>query len=853
MSRLPKKQIVGVSRFVLDWKRCFAKSVKNGGAGMSVSDHCLIAGLLADRLLAHYGSKKLFPPGVRFLVAVHDAGKISPGFLKHCSNQALEVLCPELAAVSLEARGWSTNHAEIGEAAVRFWAKSELKKKSDWLRWAESIGAHHGKSVHPKTEGTGCYGGPEWANERRQLIDFLFQRFEKKLPAAPPSNEQIKLLSGLTCVADWIASNEDFFPNPGIPASADLSDSIQNALAECGWTQPRFKQDLSFADVFAFSPNSMQEAFINCVDQRGVYVLEAPMGQGKTEAALFAAYQLMVSGRNCGLYFGLPTRLTSDRIYRRVKAFMDQVVENSGFVKLVHGHAWMDLESNASEFRAGMGWFHPRKRALLAPFGVGTIDQALMSVLRVKHHFVRTFGLAGKVVILDEVHSYDAYTGTLLNCLVEELLKIGCSVIILSATLTAKRRSEFSVVPTETPAYPLVSSAVVTVAPPPPPDRMVSVSYCGDNADSLVERAVAAAERGLCVLWIANTVAQSQDIFCKVNGERTEGTFETGLLHSRFPAFRRAQLEDVWMERLGKDGQRPEGCILVATQVVEQSVDIDADLLITELAPTDMLLQRMGRLCRHERKGRPDGAGQVWIYGPSGTQWESAKDFEESLGNSRFVYAPYVLWKTLEVWRAQTEIRLPGQIRELLEETYADPDDCPEWVAGLKAELDARREKLSRAALGLTALYCGDDDEEKAPTRYSTRATIPALILQKCDDLGTSAEVVLCDGTELELIAGERDFRQAVSLHQNIVSLPAHWTDRGIFKPHVPVWLEKLVYGSVWVLVIKGHGENGSLIDLSGNDVSWEYHGDKGVSKRVCDRTAQFKRRELEDEDESYY
>lgn len=567
------------------------------------------------------------------------------------------------------------------------------------------------------------------------------------------------------------------------------------------------------------------------------------MGMGKTEAALFAAYKLMESGQNSGLYFGLPTRLTSDRIHRRVDAFMAFILSNHRFVKLIHGHAWMDLESNAAEFKAGMGWFHPRKRALLAPFGVGTIDQALMSVLKVKHHFVRTFGLAGKVVILDEVHSYDAYTGTLLNCLVEELLEIGCSVIVLSATLTAQRRAEFLKTTDGSDAYPLISTVGRMVAPTPPKDRQIKLGFQGDAVESLIEQAVLAAERGLCVLWITNTVANSQEMLRRINAERKEGDLKTGLLHSRFPAFRRGELENDWIEVLGREGNRPGGCILVATQVVEQSVDIDADLLITELAPTDMLLQRMGRLCRHHREERPVGSGQAWIYGATAPDWEAAEPFKEALGASQYVYAPYVLWKTVQVWSSRSEINLPSDIRGLLESTYAESSDPPEWVEELKADLDAKKTKLQGAALGLTKIFCGDDDEDSASTRYSTRPTISALILQECDDCGTFANVVLCNGTPLELKAGERDFKGAVAVHQNMVSLPMHFGT----QPRVPAWLKTTVFGCVWVLKIRGN----DLVDLDGLDVPWGYHPDTGVFKRdVCECKPEW---ELEDEDESYY
>jgi CRISPR-associated endonuclease/helicase Cas3 len=753
---------------VCPWKKCFAKSTEDGTSGLTVSEHCTIAGSIAGAL---YSSR-------------------------------------------------------------------------DWLTWAEAIGAHHGSRKSPNREGTGPYGGAEWAVERKQLLDSLFEQFGGQLPRSSPRPEQVKLLAGLTCVSDWIASNEEFFPNTGIPEDTDLSVQIEQALRECGWTAPQFQPDLSFEQVFPFSPNEMQRAFIGCVDQRGVYVLEAPMGMGKTEAALFAAYKLMETGENTGLYFGLPTRLTSDRIHQRVEQFMERILVNPSLVKLIHGHAWMNLESHAKEFAAGMSWFHPRKRALLAPFGVGTIDQALMSVLKVKHHFVRTFGLAGKVVILDEVHSYDAYTGTLLNCLVEELLKIGCSVIILSATLTEKRRRDFIESSERTEAYPLISAHDRMVEPPPPENKEFALRFFDAPDDVLIKQAVLAAEQGLCVLWIANTVAQSQDIFNRVNGARVEGSFQAALLHSRFPAFRRQQLEDKWMEKLGKDGSRPEGCILVATQVVEQSVDIDADLLITELAPTDMLLQRMGRLCRHKREARPEGAGQVWLYGPFRTDCSDAESFKTALGPSQYVYAPYVFWKTIQVWQQRTKISLPSQIREVLEATYADEPNPPDWVTELKEELNLEKEKLQGAALGLTQLFCGDDDEERAPTRYSTRPTIQTLILQQCDDCEKFANVVLSDETELQLTAGERDFKKAVVVHQNMISLPIHQS----LKLPVPVWLAKRVFGPVAVL--KLDGEN--LTDLNGDDVPWGYHKDKGVYRREG-IVMQTSRKDWEDEDEFDY
>ncbi len=827
----------------MKWGQCWAKTTPEGKPGIRVSTHGIIAGHVAKELCSlQRGSEACATDFFPFTVAAHDVGKVSPGFQKKYFNAALSEINPGLASASSEAQGWTTNHAEVGEAAFAAWLAA--RNVPGGKTWAEAIGIHHGMRNDPKQEGCAIYGGGEWAAERNELLDHLHKYFNPPLPKHSLTTATFKILAGLTCVADWIASNEEFFPGNNLPGEKELRPKVADALADSGWRNLRYRANLDFQKVFGFPPNETQGRFIECVDGPGIYVLEAPMGSGKTEAALFAAYKLLVSGKNTGLYFGLPTRLTSDRIHIRVESFMNRILEDPGFVKLVHGHAWLNLESRAAEFRAGMSWFHPRKRALLAPLGVGTIDQALMSVLKVKHHFVRTFGLAGKVVILDEVHSYDAYTGALLDCLVEELARIGCTVIILSATLTQERRAAFVAGAPETRAYPLITSGVKTVEPKPPENRNVPLTFFEKPNDELIERAVAEAERGLCVLWIANTVAQSQDVFARINGARRQGTFCAGLLHSRFPAFRRTELEDEWMELLGKGGTRPPGCVLVATQVVEQSVDIDADLLITELAPTDMLLQRMGRLCRHSRGGRPKGSGRAWIYGPTRTEFDNAETFKEALGPSGYVYAPYVLWKTLQVWRDCPEIILPSQIRELLEATYADEHSTADWVQELKTELDTRKAKLQGAALGLTRIYCGKDDEDSARTRYSSRPTIQTLILDKCDNRVNQADIVLCDGTQLTLSAGEKDFKKAVAIHKNMVSLPV----RRPLDATVPTWLTALVFGPVAVL--KKDGDK--LFDLAGTEMPWGYHREKGVYGLEpcggCDSA-----REPEDDDESYY
>lgn len=812
----------------LSHKECFAKPTTSGEPGISVLDHSLITVEIARRLIKNYFIETLKPvlqEGL-FLIAAHDVGKISPGFLKNCSNKALEKILPELAAINLEARGLETHHSGTGYAAFKDWIGGNKNIKMH--PWGKIIGAHHGTLDEPKgSNDWAIYGGKPWAEERKLFLSQLETEYKIPRPQNPPTPLQNKLVTGLTCISDWIASNEDFFPHEKLSKDFNIPKEVINVLDNGGWKHPKIKKGLTFQDIFPkiSKPNSLQNQLNTAVKEAGVYIIEAPMGMGKTEAALFAAYQLLASGKNQGLYFALPTRLTSNKIHKRVENFLNNITEDNNYVKLAHGHSWM--ESRIKEFQAGMEWFLPAKRSLLTPFAVGTLDQALFSILKVKHNFVRTIGLAGKVVILDEVHSYDAYTGTLLNKLIEELRSIGCSVLILSATLTTQRRKEFIVNKSleESNAYPLITTETSILTPEPPQDHPVKLFFSDNDLEGLTERAIERAENGECVLWIANTVAKSQEIFNFVNALRKENSFETGLLHSRFPPYRRNELENNWVERLGASTtNRPQGCILVATQVIEQSVDIDADLLITELAPTDMLLQRMGRLWRHQRSNRPCKDCECWIFGPQpNATWKTVKAFKEALGKSQYVYAPYVLWKTLQVWKDLSTITLPKDIRPLIETTYDDNiENSPSWCKTLYEELIEKRETLENFALGSTKIYCNNDDET-ASTRYSECPTFPALLLQDCDDLGCSATITLCNGDQFQLNYNERDFKKAKALHQNIVSLPGKFEG-----PNKPKWIEKILREKS-LIIFKVEDQNLKLLD--GTPTLWGYHPDLGVFK----------------------
>ena len=451
------------------------------------------------------------------------------------------------------------DHSKVSQFSLQHILRERFALKEETAAlWAAVAGMHHGTPHYGGQWGTceTCAAGdPAWEARRVSLADDLSNWLGE--PAAPPEPdlEDFSLLwwtAGFITVADWIGSDETAFPllwNESPPDAALARDRAQRALTLLQFRAPHLESLPSFQSLFGFAPNDLQAAALATIKEPGVFVIEAPMGMGKTEAALAVTAQLIATGKASGLYFALPTQATSNRIHERVAAFLAKL--GGSMPRLIHSGSWLlDVPLHMPEFTghqpqeqqsAARDWFSSSKRALLAPFGVGTADQALMGVIAVKHFFVRHFALAGKVVILDEVHSYDVYTGTLIEALVKALVSLRCTVIILSATLTRERRERLlaQALPASckrfTPPaagspepFPLITGVVngSVIQPVPvaaqsdkPPVHLRFVP----EPDALAG-AMETAQRGACVLWICNTVDRAQSIYRALCGEGCEQT-----------------------------------------------------------------------------------------------------------------------------------------------------------------------------------------------------------------------------------------------------------------------------------------------------------------------------------------
>lgn len=793
---------------------CLAKT-RNGAAGCDVFTHLYATCMILRQLRFHFQGTPvaaLLPPQSDWLAALHDIGKMTPAFQQKI-HRAIG-LTVDLGKPMIER---DSGHAY----------NSGILLASLGRDFANMAAAHHGSSFRDTSArdiDNEELGGKNWTMRREELIEKLKQALE--LPACDlthiPARIQPPMLGAVT-LADWLSSGLDL-----ISGAKPVPEMFKDAVEQAGFFPYELKKGLRFRDVFGnkFEPNKLQRIFCKNIEPGGIYVIESEMGSGKTEAALYAAYRLLERNAATGIYFAMPTQLTSEKIHDRLNNFLKAILAAPAAhsALLIHGDAWLDWqfhqssESGYEVQRDPDSWFQSKKRALLAPFGAGTIDQALMAIINVKYRSLRAFGLAGKVVIIDEVHSYDDYTGSLIRQLIEELRCWGCTVLILSATLTRAARAGFALMPAAQAGYPLVTANLPSVGSKTYEFKAISSSEvivdCHGDEPRAMRDALAKAQTGQQVLWIENTVDTAQHVYAAFRTAAPQ--IEMGLIHSRFPTGERNFKEGRWVELLGRNGggERMKcGRILVGTQILEQSIDIDADFLVSRLAPCDMLLQRIGRLWRHRSLDRLRSAGaerRATILA------DPAFGDPEKLAASAAValpYAPYVLYRTYLAWRGLHRLKLPDDIRPLLEEVYAE-----RWEGGgarrLLDELARNREKLERCARIVqgTAIEPAKDDDA-APTRYGEEPQVQLLLLRKGNgNFGLSQAVLTpfsdepitlpkAEVTAKERVAAVRMMMKSmIKLRENIAppygGFPTDflngliWTGDETFRPVRAAWLD---------------------------------------------------------------
>jgi len=650
-------------------------------------------------------------------VGLHDFGKAIPGFqAKWSAGQAQG----EAAGLTFAPGACRVDNHSCATVALLGQPLYGLRPLAiGWLQGViQAIGAHHGYHFLPSQFSSGRPLGepPLWSQARQQLLLHYWQQLA---PVGEPTRAKLGLpainwLAGLTSVADWIASNTEWFPlgerEDDLAAyQADARQRAAQALKAIGWgrSTPLLQRPAATAELLnrlvaapqPLTPRPLQQVgdqLLATVKGPALLLVEAPMGEGKTELAFLAHLRLQAANGHRGLYVALPTQATGNALFQRALIFLDRFAQEPTDVQLVHGGSSLsetvqhlrNIDESPWESLSASTWFAQRRRPLLSPYGVGTVDQALYATLNVKHHFVRLWGLGNRVVVLDEVHAYDTYTSNLIVALLRWLKALGSSVVLMSATLPRARRDEllaaWDVPAADIPERPyprlLLADAAGVRGDSCKARSLPSIQLLGlgESLEELAAQALALLQGDGCGALIVNTVDRAQRLYLLLR-EQLPADVPVLLFHARFPLEERSQRETAVLQRFGANGERPVRGLLVATQVAEQSLDIDFDFLLSDLAPVDLLLQRAGRLHRHQQRSRPaaHAEARLWVAGLQPT-------FPELEATAwGFVYSPYLLCRTWALLRQEDLLQLPADIDRLVQAVYGDtplPD-------GLEAEV----------------------------------------------------------------------------------------------------------------------------------------------------------------------
>ena len=708
-----------------------------------------------------------------FALALHDLGKFARAFQGLARPEHESLVVPDsrigypVRHDTLGMLFWKHTIApQLDDAGPWHWPEGAVFSRYARRALESFLGAafgHHGQPVGSGNEGIDKHALDEdqkavWAFSTA-VADLLRPEWPVDCMNNPGWGQRLKRLSwhlaGQAVLADWLGSNQDAFPYQ--PDAENLADywhgkalpRAQALLRNLGFTTSLTPTPFESVErFFGFSPTPLQlwAQDVALADSPQLFILEDVTGAGKTEAALTLAHRLLEKRQVGGVYFGLPTMATSNAMYTRIADIYRRWFTSDKTPNLVLAHGARQLneqfgativpqQARDANYGPGEGsasaicnqWFaDSRKKALLADVGVGTIDQVLMGLLPFRHQSLRLIGLANKLLIVDEIHACDDYMLTLLVAVLEAHVQQGGGAVLLTATLPMRMRKQLvaawqrglavtSPAPVNIEAFPLATHVFKEhlieqpVATRKSVARDVLVEQISDE-ETVIATLVDAARQGQCACWIRNTV---DDAISAVEtlSQRVPEPEKLLLFHSRFVMADRQSIEAAALDLFGKGSGSEDraGRILVATQVVEQSLDLDFDVMISDLAPIDLLIQRAGRLHRHCR----DTAGNrtaaddqrpvpvLQIFAPAFTPTPDKNWIKDFLPGTAAVYGNHgQLWLTLNSLLTQGALRMPAQARLLIESVYGEDAECNIPGGLMDSHFAQEGERQSQVAMG---------------------------------------------------------------------------------------------------------------------------------------------------------
>lgn len=715
--------------------------------------HMLDVAAVAEQLIA----SSSWPPALKqafiALAGLHDLGKFSETFRGMLREGAYQLF----------------THWELTEILLL----TEDDWIADWLGSTDEVRRPLYAAV------AGHHGGPPRVTNLQRMRKYLravgeghmaaqrlLEVFKQLWPEASLESLDEKSalsfswwLPGFCTAADWIGSNTRWFPPKVLEMEPEayLKEArviAQKAVKEAGLNGTMAREGA----LFDFALRPLQEACVSLALPEGptLIVLEAETGVGKTEAALILVQRMILEEKGRGLFFALPTMATADAMFGRARQVMETMFDNPSLT-LAHGRAGLSVpfrdlvnegsNTGKSDDQSGVTsaeWLAAdNRRALLADVGIGTIDQALLSVLPVRFQTLRHYGLASKILVVDEVHEMgEPYIAEELKALLQMHRAMGGSAILLTATLPLKLRAlllETYGGISESHAYPAITvaggEAITQFDDDARPQKGPVMVERLSTMDEAVRYIAQCAADGAACVWVRNAV---DDAIAAVDALQAEGV-KVHLLHARFALCDRKKLEQDVLDRVGRDGTGREGFVLVATQIVEASLDLDFDVMVSDLAPIGSLIQRVGRLWRHMElrpaEQRPVPAPVLKVLSPDPADIQDDCWLQKVLNRGAWVYSLPDMWRTASVLFRVGQIKAPEGLRSLIEAVHGDEAEClPSVLDDAEAEgcgksFAARqqaRQNIVPLEMGYRKGGCGADDTTY-PTRLGDETQILAL------------------------------------------------------------------------------------------------------------------------------
>ena len=763
ISKIDEVQFISrTPRRVELWRRALAKPayININGIychGKPLWEHLFETGLFAKILLtesayhravdtlhgmANNISGEQLVDSICYLVAIHDIGKISPYFQAKMGADD----CVLFGATQIPDTQFRHEKYSQYLLKTRLLPRYGLNRRTKNVL-ADIIGDHH----QCKPDNSGDHF-PADTNEAllEQAIDGLENHIFDIFPFTPFSilpgreNAFCQIVSGIVRLSDWSVSSFAHELTSDGKSDEEYARCVINRckkyISDGGLSTWEPESHYNYADLFdAFSSSAvtlrpLQEKMIDVIDKHPLaecIVIESEPGSGKTEAGLYAAMNLMKSKNLQGLYFALPTGATAEAMLPRLQALKEKTgAWDDTDLRLLTSLAWMRYSSDDAD--AKRDWTKSGPRKLFSKLACGTVDQLMAAGEKLKAGDMRLLALSNKAIIIDEFHAYDAYMLDILLVILRWAKELYIPVIILSATLRQESLRKIcgiyskNVPNTLSSAYPLITVA---------DNDRISQYECAStfhktypistvHQDELVGEILSSVSAGGNTVYIANTVRRALDMYNKLMALKPADVELHIYTASTTPENKEKMGSDI-VYRYGKQGKadekRPQKSILIATQIMEMSMDVDFDTMFSDLAPADSILQRIGRMRRH------DDAGTIRETGFKSIFYLVLPD--RSRSGWALPYSEAVLTATENALSKMSQISVPEDTRPLIEQTYGEAGD--DWM----------QEERHKSAAAQSHIIGNPEDAYRpeqqlrtmAETRLSDRQSVNVLCLDDED------------------------------------------------------------------------------------------------------------------------